>query len=529
MTVTITATGVASMALDAATGLLGYTTSTGFFRVVDPATGERVENYNLGGALGGFAFGADGSAYIAQVADAAYWTDEAREGILHHLDRQEPAVDNITWALDYGNSAATDIAIAANGLALVTVTSQWTPLYVLNTTTGEVSQYAGESYNSYYSPRVTLSDGGRYALVQEVGSSGGTVHLWDSETNTIIAETSNFENSWDNGYGDEDGAVSEAAGLIVQSDLHVYDMNLQGIADLGDIAGRPSTDYYSYHGWDAVAFATDGSLLYAVDGERDLLIMIDTATLTLADARQIAVPEGEDAYEGSVSDMIVTADGMVMIQAVDVIVTAVIDDLTAPTIAATTNGDVLVGSAAADRIDGLAGDDDLIGARGDDTLSGGEGADALRGGGGDDVLSGGHGDDTLTGGAGIDTYFYVRGDQGRDEILGFEMHDVIRLSGIPAVQSLDDISLLRVGNDVTVTITDDLSMILRGVTGSVSDIQFAFSEFIAGTGADDQISGTEGDDVIEGYEGDDLLIGAAGDDLIVGGAGADIIWGDAQG
>ena len=531
MTTHIETIGIASMALDPTTGLLGYTTDTGFFRVVDLATGERVESYNLGGALGGFAFADDGSAYIAQVENAAYWTDQEQDGVLHHLDRGEPAVENITWALDYGNSSATDIAIASNGLALVTVTSQWTPLYVLDTATGAISEYVGASYNSYYSPRVTISDGGRYALVQEVGSSGGSVHLWDSQTNTIVAETSNFENAWDNGYGDEDGAVSEAAGLIVQSNLHVYDMQLNGIADLSGIIGA-SVDEYGYTTttrWEATAFSADGAFLYALDADRDLLIAIDTDDLSLADAFAFDVPASEDRYTPNVTDMLVAADGRVVVQAADAVVTAMIADLDAPNPVGTADADVLVGSAADDALFGLGGNDALIGARGADTLTGGAGDDELRGGAGDDVLEGGQGHDVMEGGAGADRFVVSANDLGRDEIVGFEMQDVIVLRASTDVRSTDDITLLRVGDDVTVTITDDASLILRDVQGAVSSIQFDVIPVIEGTDGDDRILGTDGDDVMDGRGGDDELFGGNGADEIQGGAGADVIWGDAMG
>ena len=533
MTRTITAAGIASMAYDAASGLLGYTTEAGFFRLVDIRTGERMESYNLGSALGGFAFADDGSAFIANVEFATYYSDVERDGLIHHLDRGGPSVANITFDMDFGNSAATDVAIASNGLGLVTTTDQWTLMHVLDTNTGTISQLQTDGYVSFYSPRVTLSDEGRYVLIQEVGSSGGTVHLWDSQVNQIVADTDNFEigdaGFRETGYGDEDGAVSETAGLIVFGDLQVFDMNLAPVIDLSGIAGRPADDYYGYHGWDAFAFGEEGSTLYAIDGERDLLIAIDTATFDLADAFSFAVPDHPDGFgDTAVSDMLLVGDTIV-VQAIDSVIVGALDTLFAPLATGTSEADALVGSRRNDMLSGFEGDDALIGADGDDLLDGGLGADDLSGERGADTLRGGAGDDTLRGGAGDDVFAYGAGDTGRDDILDFASGDVIDLSLLPGFADRSDVDILRVGDAMTLSFGDDMSVRLVGFTGQASDIAFVFSTYanrVQGTFRGETLTGTEADDYMDGHDGNDVLMGMDGSDMILGGAGNDVLYGD---
>jgi hypothetical protein len=72
----------------------------------------------------------------------------------------------------------------------------------------------------------------------------------------------------------------------------------------------------------------------------------------------------------------------------------------APTIAGTTDDDVLVGTSGPDVIAGYAGNDQILGLGGNDVVCAGRGNDVLRGGAGNDKLAGRRGNDLLTGGSG---------------------------------------------------------------------------------------------------------------------------------
>ncbi len=90
---------------------------------------------------------------------------------------------------------------------------------------------------------------------------------------------------------------------------------------------------------------------------------------------------------------------------------------------ATSEDDVIAGTAGTDVVDSLGGWDVVCGLGGNDTLLGGTGYDVLKGAGGTDTLAGGSGDDRLAGGQGTDT---CRGGTGRDSATSCEI-----TSGIP--------------------------------------------------------------------------------------------------
>ncbi len=97
-----------------------------------------------------------------------------------------------------------------------------------------------------------------------------------------------------------------------------------------------------------------------------------------------------------------------------------------------------------DTIEGGAGKDRLFGEGGNDGIKGGAGKDRLEGGTGQDTLSGGADRDKLRGGSDADTFIYLPGD-GRDTIRDFEPGvDKIDLTGIPSIESFDDLVALLV-------------------------------------------------------------------------------------
>lgn len=89
----------------------------------------------------------------------------------------------------------------------------------------------------------------------------------------------------------------------------------------------------------------------------------------------------------------------------------------------------------------------------DDTITGGSGHDTINAGDDDDVLIGGKGNDTLNGGYGRDTYIYNLGD-GIDTINETRGNDKIKFgAGI----TLNDLKFTQEGNDLRITINDDVS------------------------------------------------------------------------
>ena len=177
----------------------------------------------------------------------------------------------------------------------------------------------------------------------------------------------------------------------------------------------------------------------------------------------------------------------------------------------------------------------------DDTIIGGFGNDTINAGDDDDVITGGKGNDTLNGGYGRDTYIYNLGD-GIDTISETRGNDKIKFgTGI----ALDDLKFTQEGNDLRITINDDVSQSIliddfyRGTNYQVETLQFAdgaifnlstqgltlqqtnANETVNGTSYNDVIYGNGGHDTINAGEGNDTLIGGIGNDYLNGGNGDD--------
>ena len=110
---------------------------------------------------------------------------------------------------------------------------------------------------------------------------------------------------------------------------------------------------------------------------------------------------------------------------------------------------------------GSAWDDTVTGAAGGEVLEGLAGNDVLDGGKGDDILVGGRGGDRLTGGTGADIFAFSAGD-GADVIEDFETTDVLSVHGYTVARSI-----LQVGADTRIVLSDTDSILLRGVQASL--------------------------------------------------------------
>lgn len=119
-------------------------------------------------------------------------------------------------------------------------------------------------------------------------------------------------------------------------------------------------------------------------------------------------------------------------------------------------------------IDGLAGDDVIFALDGDDLIFGGEGHDVILAGAGEDMIVGGSGNDLLYGNAfdtdaegyviatddstAKDTFVFEPGG-GNDMIADFDDGvDVIDLSPIDSINSMDDLWIFQHENDAVIAL-----------------------------------------------------------------------------
>ncbi len=117
-------------------------------------------------------------------------------------------------------------------------------------------------------------------------------------------------------------------------------------------------------------------------------------------------------------------------------------------------------------------DDVLIGSSARDWLWGGRGDDVLKGHGGRDLLDGDKGNDTLIGGGGSDLFVFHKND-GNDTIKDFDADGGGRHQDYIGVDSMNDFSIHKSGNDTVVEFDDGHTVTLVDVQRShVTDADF---------------------------------------------------------
>ncbi|MFM9940452.1 MAG: VCBS domain-containing protein [Hyphomicrobiaceae bacterium] len=220
---------------------------------------------------------------------------------------------------------------------------------------------------------------------------------------------------------------------------------------------------------------------WAVGGDGDDGINGDAGNDVLygnAGADWIIGGAGNDFIDGGADGDVIYgsdgADGIFGGAGVDFIVGGTGND----TIYGQDDADGIFGGADADFIDGGAGNDTILGEDGGDILMGGLGVDTIDGGAGNDSIRGGVGLDFLTGGAGVDTFAFEDGDSvtgSGDYIQDWQNGtDFIDLTGIAAVDALNDLVFTQSGSSVVIT-GDGLELIvLNANTGDFDAADFYF-------------------------------------------------------
>ncbi len=114
------------MVFDHAGRYLYITTTDGFVRPYNLATGQLETGYNLGGSLNGLDIAPDDSCLLIAQSNAS-----GSQGTFHRLDLSTGTVTNINYVRASGEGGAWDVAIGSGGIALVTTQNSqygWTPL-----------------------------------------------------------------------------------------------------------------------------------------------------------------------------------------------------------------------------------------------------------------------------------------------------------------------------------------------------------------------------------------------------------------
>jgi Ca2+-binding RTX toxin-like protein len=391
---------------------------------------------------------------------------------LTRIDLGSHAVDRLQVNLtDMYEAGVSHVAITSSGTALFTTGfngSGWEPLRSFDINT---SNFATATVTNIGGTFSSAGNGGSYLIDSESHGhvlmeelySNGAMHIFSAASNSLTAQNDLY-NIGSSGYQYGGGAVSDAAGLVLDviGNVYVFDLAMHPVANLS---------VYSQTGPVADgAFSADGHDIFLWQASLKQVLIIDTASWLQVGS--FAVSTGSTDFGGHYQMQVVDGGTMLALSGGSGIELV---DLTGK-IATTVPGQVLSGTPNADT---------LLGGAGDDTISGGSGgANYLRGNAGDDTISGGLDFDDINGNQGNDT---AHGNAGDDWVVGGKDNDL--LFG----DAGGDIVWGNLGND-----TCD-----------------------GGDGAD-QVRGGQGDDSVSGGAGNDYVSGDRGSDTVSGGAGADL-------
>ena len=161
--------------------LLYITTSSGTVKRYDLVSRTFLSDINVGGSLHGLDISLDQS--------HLYITNNVLQGVdavIHKVNLNTLAITGIHYAVDFGETGCYDIAIGANGLALLT-SSASSPIRILDTNTDTVTvptSILGE-YNDYNTNVRLICSGDRSTIWLVGNNSTGEIRVYDATTNTF--------------------------------------------------------------------------------------------------------------------------------------------------------------------------------------------------------------------------------------------------------------------------------------------------------------------------------------------------------
>jgi Ca2+-binding RTX toxin-like protein len=407
-----------------------YTSGTdGAVRVYDGDSGALLSTWQVGSKLGGIDLSPDGSFLIVLEAEpvsstyAEYWPDNRFTVAAHKVDASTGEVTTFLHESRGFEWAFHDVAILANGNALITgkVLPGWSAYAypeLLNTSTGVFT-----TINRIIRQDSVLSDSpdGQMALLGEYNISDAPLHIYTAGGGFTVQHGSYRDGV--SGYPLGVQALSAAGGLVAQhvpgNGLHIYNSALEYRINL-------AIQYPAYmDGISGLAFDSTGSFLFVLDTDSDSIVQIDTSDWSVVDSIPVGV--NLTSQSGDFGSRLIVGPNMRYFTVVHESGLLQIDNPDVPALrTGTDENDILVGTGLYDELRGLGGDDVLDGGAGDDVLDGGAGHDDLHGGAGDDGLYGEEGDDFLSGSAGEDG---ISAGDGDDTALGGDDDDAIHGEG----------------------------------------------------------------------------------------------------
>ena len=269
------------MVFDFAGHNLYISTSTGLIKTFDLSTFAFGRSYNLGGSLWGIDIARDDSFILA-----AQNSIGAGQGAFERVNLLTGAITNINYARSFGEGGAWDVAIASNGLALVTTQYQgsgWTPLRQIDLSTNAITirtDAPGSGFGEVrQNTQIHRSANGTRLLLMESNISSGPLFTYSAATNSFGPS---FDTNAFLDVGSASGAVNRNGSLIA---LRTY-------ASPASLNTAPDFEFvHSFNGIDSgVAFDAVRGVFYGVNSETDEIIAYRTTTYAELFRRSI----GED-------------------------------------------------------------------------------------------------------------------------------------------------------------------------------------------------------------------------------------------
>ncbi len=235
---------------------LYMTTSDGDVERYDVATGDLLTPWHVGNALNGGDITVDGNAlYIAENQRGA------TQGFIRKVNLTDGTVKNLTFDFSY-DDIPSDVAIAANGLAIFRGFGQWQPYRQIDLSTDTISKRSSD-WSIYGGSLIARSSDRSLLFITQGGISSGPIATYDATTNTFSPEKDT------NTYlATSLSAVNRNGSLIALewgTGISILDRNLNSVENLTNVDG-------------GLAFDPTRDVLYAASSASNQIIAYNTNT-----------------------------------------------------------------------------------------------------------------------------------------------------------------------------------------------------------------------------------------------------------
>ena len=258
----IASTNRRHMVFDFSGQKLYITNTTGIVQTVDLGTLTLGATYDLGGSLNAVDIARDNSFLLVGQDGIG-----PLQGVVHKVALPAGTVTNITYTRESGESGPWDVAVGANGLALMTTSANGSvPLRQINLTTNAISPRSdvpGFGGRVIEQTQIYRSDDGRRLFFIEANVSSAPIFLYYADTNVFgpSAETGGYSPT---------GAIDRNGGLIAVQ-TYVSPASLNTVSDFGYLR--------NFNGIDGgVAFSATADIFYGVNSATDQIVAYSTQT-----------------------------------------------------------------------------------------------------------------------------------------------------------------------------------------------------------------------------------------------------------